>query len=180
MALKPVTAPGGGRPFAAWRIVVWLVMLLSGAALVLNAFAVFMVSQAWLTLSPEAIANGPDPRVTLAWSVGYAVVAFITVALSLGTLRWREWGRAGLRIVALLLAAWAVYTAWVGYDQWRQIGVVLSQPGLPPLWLAQAERRRTILLVGVILKAITVPTLAWLSWRLGSLRVREQFGQVAI
>lgn len=180
MALKKLAAPGGGRPFAPWRIVVWLVMLLAAAGFVLNGYAVVMIGQAVVSMSAEAIANGPDPRVQLAWAIGYTLIAFVVMVFALSTLRWREWARSGLRIVALVLVAWAAYTAWIGYDQWQQMGVVLSQPGLPAEWVAIAGKHRAILLIGVVLKLVSVPVLGWLAWALGSVKVREQFGQMAL
>lgn len=180
MALRKLTPPGGGRPFAPWRIVVWLMMLLAAAGFVLNAYAAVVIGQAVAGMSADAAANGPDPRVALAWTLGYVLVAFVVMVFALGTLRWREWARSGLRIVAVLLVAWAAYTAWVAFTQWQQMGVVLSQPGLPPELLAMAGKHRTILLIGVVLKAVSIPVLAWLAWALGGVRVREQFGQVAL
>ncbi|KAF1008216.1 MAG: hypothetical protein GAK28_01195 [Luteibacter sp.] len=179
--LKKITAPGVVPAFAPWRIVVWLVMLLSAVGFVLNGYAAVIFGKAVVALTPEALANGgPDPRIGLAWSLGYVVGAFIVMALALGTLRWREWGRTGLRIVAVVLLLWAAYTAWVAFDQWRQLGAVLTQPGLPAELLAMGQKHRTILLLGLSLKLVSVPVLGWLAWRLGTLRVREQFGQFAL
>lgn len=180
MALKKLTAPGGGRPFAPWRILVWLVMLLAAAGFVLNTYAAVVIGGAVTAMSAEAASQGPDPRVALAWTVGYLLAAFVVMVFALSTLRWREWARSGMRVIALLLVAWAAYTAWVGYDQWQQMGVVLSQPGLPAPLLEMAAKHRTILLIGVVLKLVSIPVLAWLAWALGSVKVREQFGQVAL
>jgi hypothetical protein len=41
-------------------------------------------------------------------------------------------------------------------------------------------KARSILLVGIVLKAISVPVLAWLAWALGSVSVRQQFAQPAL
>lgn len=181
MPARKLSAPGGGHPFAVWRIVVWLVMLLSAVGFVLNGYAVYVFGQSIGALSPEAIAAGAaDPRIALAWSLGYALAAFGVMALALATLRWREWGRTWLRPVALLLMAWAAYTAWVAFGQWQQLGAVLGQPGLPPELLAMGARHRMMLFVGLSLKVVSVPVLGWLSWKLGTVRVREQFGQYAL
>lgn len=169
------------RPFAPWRIVVWLVMLLAAVGLVINTYASVILAKAVGAVSAEAIAAGAgDPRVGMMWSLAYALAAFVVVAVALGTLRWRDWGRRAMRLVALLLLVWSAYTAWGAFDQWRQLGVVLTQPGLPAELLATGEKHRTILLVGLLLKAVSVPVLGWLSWALGSVRVRQQFGYVPL
>ena len=176
-AAKGVKRP---RPFAPWRIVVWLVMLLAAAGFVINSYASILIGHAVGAVSGDAIAAGAaDPRIGLIWSLAYALAAFFVMALALGTLRWREWGRRAMRVVALLLMVWAAYTAWVSYDQWQQLGAVLSQPGLPADLLMAGEKHRTILLIGLILKVVSVPVLAWLSWVLGSVSVRQQFAPVS-
>lgn len=172
-AAKGVKRP---RPFAPWRIVVWLVMLLAAVGFVINSYAAIVIGHAVGSVSADAIAAGAaDPRLGLLWSLAYALAAFFVMAVSLGTLRWREWGRRAMRVVALLLLVWAGYTAWVSFDQWSQLGTVLSQPGLPADLLAAGEKHRTILLIGLVLKVVSVPALGWLSWMLGSVSVRQQF-----
>ena len=169
------------RPFASWRIVVWLVMLLAAVGLVINTYAALVLARAVGAVSAEAIAAGAgDPRVGMMWSLAYALAAFAVVVVTLGTLRWREWGRRAMRVVALLLLVWSAYTAWVSFDQWQQLGVVLAQAGLPPELLAAGEKHRTILLVGLVLKAVSVPVLGWLSWVLGSVGVRQQFARLPL
>jgi hypothetical protein len=169
------------RPFAPWRIVVWLVMLLGAVGFVINTYASVVLAGAIGAVSAEAIAAGAgDPRVGMLWSLAYALAAFVVVAVALGTLRWREWGRRAMRVVAVLLLLWSAYTAWVSFDQWRQLGVVLGQPGLPAELVAMAGKHRTILLVGFVLKVVSVPVLAWLAWALGSVRVRQQFARLPL
>jgi len=177
------TVKGGhrARPFAPWRIVVWLVMLLAAVGFVINAYGCIIAAHAIGAMSAEAIAAGaPDPRILMAWSLGYTVGAFAVMVLALGTLRWREWGRRSMRIVAGVLAVWAIYTAYVAFHQWQEIGVALGQDGVPPELLVRATKARSILMVGIVLKAVSVPVLAWLSWVLGSLSVRQQFVQPAL
>ena len=169
------------RPFAPWRIVVWLVMLLAAAGFVINTYASVLIGHAIGAVSADAIAAGAsDPRIGLMWSLAYALAAFFVMAVALGTLRWREWGRRAMRAVALLLLVWAAYTAWGSYDQWNQLGAVLSQPGLPADLLAAGEKHRTILFIGLVLKTVSVPVLAWLSWALGSVSVRQQFAPTSL
>jgi glucan phosphoethanolaminetransferase (alkaline phosphatase superfamily) len=178
---KTVRGARRARPFALWRILVWLVMLLAAVGFVINAYGAVIAANAIGNLSPEAIAaGGPDPRILMAWSLGYTFGAFAVMVLALGTLRWREWGRRWMRPVAGVLAVWAIYTAGVALHQWQEIGVVLGQAGLPPELLVQGTKARSILFVGIVLKAVSVPALAWLAWVLGSVSVRQQFSQPAL
>ncbi|NID16129.1 hypothetical protein [Luteibacter yeojuensis] len=169
------------RPFASWRIVVWLVMLLAAVGFVINTYASVVLANAVGAVSAEAIAAGAgDPRIGMIWSLAYALAAFAVIVVSLGTLRWRDWGRRAMRVVALLLLVWSAYTALVAFDQWRQLGEVLGQAGLPAQLLAVGQKHRTILLVGLALKAVSVPVLGWLAWVLGSLGVRQQFARLPL
>jgi hypothetical protein len=178
---KPLKGARYARPFAPWRIVVWLVMLLAAVGFVINSYGAVIAAHAIGAMSPEAIAaGGPDPRILMAWSLSYAVAAFAVMVLALGTLRWREWGRSAMRVVAGVLAVWAVYTGAVAFHQWQEIGVVLGQAGLPPDLMVGGMKARSVLLVGIVLKAISVPVLAWLTWALGSVSVRQQFAQPAL
>jgi hypothetical protein len=173
--------PVRGRPFALWRIVVWLVMLLAAVGFVINGYAAVVFGRAAAAMSEADIgAANMNPWVAMAWSVGYAVAAFATMAIALATLRWRERARQAMRVVALVLAAWAVWTAWIAFGQWQQLGVVLGQAGLPPDLLAEGVKHRNILLLGLALKAVSVPVLAGLSWVLGTIKVRQQFAAPAL
>ena len=168
------------RPFAPWRIVVWMVMLLAAGGFVVNAYTAVIVAQLLHEAPPEAVSNGPDPHVALAWAVGYSLAAFLVMVVSLSTLRWMGWARDAMRVLALLLLVWAAYTGYVMFGQWEQIGAVLSQPDLPADLVHGAQRQRTIMLVVILLKAVSVPLLAWLGWALGTARVRQQFASLTL
>jgi hypothetical protein len=156
-------------------------MLLAAVGFVINTYASVALAHAVGAISAEAIAAGAgDPRIGMMWSLAYALAAFVVVVVALGTLRWRDWGRRAMRVVALVLLVWSAYTAWVAFDQWQQLGAVLTQPGLPAQLLALGQKHRMILLVGLVLKAISVPVLGWLAWILGSLGVRQQFARVPL
>jgi hypothetical protein len=172
-------APPRGRPFAVWRIVVWMVMLLAAVGFVINGYAAVVFGQNALAMS-DPVAPDSDPRIALAWSVGYALAAFATMAVALAALRWREGARKAMRVIALVLAVWAAWTAWMAFGQWQQLGVVLGQAGLPPDLLMAGMKHRNILFIGVLMKAVSVPVLAWLSWVLGTLGVRQQFSAPAL
>lgn len=168
------------RPFASWRIVVWLVMLLAAGGFVVNAYAAVVMAGAIGSLKGELPPGVTDPRIQLAWAIASSLLAFATMAVSLSTLRWMGWARDAMRVLALVLAVLAIYTGYVMYAQWQQVGALLAQPGLPEQILAGLARQRTIMLVALILKVVSVPVLAWLFWVLGTPRVRRQFAPSAL
>ncbi|HVI54617.1 MAG TPA: hypothetical protein VM621_06160 [Luteibacter sp.] len=177
---KAVKGPRRARPFALWRIVVWMVMLLAAVGFVINANAAIVAAGAIGSFSPEAAAGAPDPRLFMAWALVTTFGAFAVMALALGTLRWREWGRSYLRIAAGVLVVWAIVTALLAFRQWQAIGMELGQPGLPPDLMLRDMKMRSILVVGIVLKIVSVPVLAWLAWVLGRSSVRQQFAPAVL
>ncbi|HET7266507.1 MAG TPA: hypothetical protein VFJ15_00195 [Oleiagrimonas sp.] len=158
---------------AIWRVVTWLVLLLA-------IFGVFQYSvHAWRV--GAAVAAGAPEAATraLAWDVAYLVVACVTLSAAAGTLLWRGWARPVLRIVAGLLALWLLVTAimlgvdWVSFSRHSQ--ELMAQPHMGDTVRALRERVRNTYLVAIVLKAVAVPVLAWLAWRLGVPSVRAQF-----
>lgn len=178
---KAIRGARHSRPFAPWRIVVWVVMLLAAMGFVINGFTAVLSAHALGATNGEPPpAGAPDPRWLLLWSLTYTLAAFVVIAIALGTLRWREWGRRALRIVAIALVVWCAWTAWMSYGGWQAIGAQLAQPGLPDDVVARLTKERSILMVGLWLKAMSVPVLGWLAWALGSVGVRQQFATPAL
>jgi hypothetical protein len=85
-----------------------------------------------------------------------------------------------MRIAAGVLAVWAIVTAVIAFQQWQAIGTELGQGGLAPEQVLRDLKLRSILVVGIVLKTVSVPVLAWLAWALGSVPVRQQFAQPAL
>ncbi|MBB3227872.1 hypothetical protein FHW69_002504 [Luteibacter sp. Sphag1AF] len=173
MVLAANKAQKRARPFAAWRMVTWLVMLLAGVGFILNVRSVMMVGNMM-----EGLANvpgTPDPRVALAWAVGYAVFAFIVIVMCLAALRWRPWARNGMRVVSAVLLVWAAVTAGLAFRQCFELTALMTGGTLPPEAIAAVGYARAIILTSGILKAISVPLLGWLIWQLGRAPVRAQF-----
>jgi hypothetical protein len=178
---KAVKGARRARPFALWRIVVWLVMLLAAVGFVINANGAIIAAGAIGTFSAESAAAGsPDPRIFMAWALVTTFGAFAVMVLALGTLRWREWGRSSMRVAAGVLVVWAIVTAVFAFRQWQAIGLELGQADLQPTLMLRDMKMRSILVVGIVLKAVSVPVLAWLAWVLGSVSVRQQFAQPAL
>jgi len=164
------------RP-AIWRIVTWLVLLLA-------AFGILQYSvHAWRVAAALDAARSSTDRASLtgmlAWDIVYLVAACITVTASAGVLFRRPWARPMLRVVAGILALWFLVTAIQMAAHWsslsNQSAMLLSQSTLNDAAHAFLERVQRRYLVAMILKAIAVPVMAWLAWRLGTPAVRAQF-----
>jgi hypothetical protein len=143
-----------GRPsgFAVWRLVVWLLLLLAGYAAV-----------QYLRLAEYA----------------YLAAACAVVVICAGCLLRQGWGRDAMRVAALLLALWAAFTGasmlahWDQFEQLRQ--QAQAQPQLADMALMMVERVRRSYQIVLAAKALAVPVLLWLAWRLGRPEVRAQF-----
>jgi len=166
------TVPTSRRP-AVWRVLTWLVLLLAIFGVLQYAVHAWRVGAAVLAGAPDAATRA------LAWDVAYLVVACVTLTASAGTLLWRGWARPVLRVVAGLLALWLLVTAillgmdWMSFNQHSQ--VLLAQPDMADTVRAVSKRISNTYLVAIVLKAVGVPILAWLAWRLGVPSVRAQF-----
>ncbi|HET7359914.1 MAG TPA: hypothetical protein VFJ04_07185 [Rhodanobacteraceae bacterium] len=167
-----VSSPVAPR-FAPWRIVCWVLLLL--AALGILQYA----DHAWRVGSLLHAGADPALRRMLAWDVAYLAGACITLGATAGALLRREWARRLLRVVAVLLALWALATGIAVLAQWSAFQHVsaqlLARPGTTAddrIVLAHARR---VFIAGTALKLVAVPVLAWLAWRLGVPGVRSQF-----
>lgn len=171
-------APPRGRPFAAWRIVVWLVMLLAAFGFVSSGAMAVALVQA-ISGAGSAPADARHALVIqLIWTGVTVAIAFPVMVIALATLRWREWARKALRVASLALiivACWTAWTAWGAKGILEQQIAMGMQAGAPPEAIAKAMKDHSILLVAIVLKVVSVPVLAWLAWMLGSVRVRQQF-----
>ena len=146
------TVAGGALPrFGAWRVGTWIVLLLAAFGGVLY------------------LRHGDWP---------YLVGAFAVLIACAGCILRQPWARQALRVVALLLALWALATGGLMLAQWGQFATArahaLSQPQ-PELALLVIEQARRSFLLGLALKALLVPLLLWLAWQLGRPSVRAQF-----
>lgn len=142
--------PGAPR-FGAWRVGSWIVLLLA-------AFGGVLYLQ-----------HGDYP---------YLAGALAVIAVCAGSILRQPWARQALRVVALLLAAWALATGGLMLAQWHQFDLArahaLSQPQSQLLLLVIEQARRSFLL-GLVFKALLVPLLLWLAWQMGRPAVRRQF-----
>lgn len=163
------------RTPAPFRIVVWLVLMLAGWGMlqyVVHASAV-------LRLLDRQVAGRGALWTMLAWDALYLFVAGATVAASAGVLMWRAWARRLLRGLSFVLAAYSLASAVLMFAQWHSYSLAsadliahAADPDLARSLFAQARR---ITMTGLALKLLSVPLMAWLGWRLGTLSLVQRF-----
>lgn len=178
MPTSPSTGATSRFRLEIWRIVTWLLLLLA-------IFGILQYSgHAWrvVTLMRAGGADGHAPLTgMLAWDAVYLLVACVTVTAAAGALLRRTWARPVLRVVAAVLSAWLLVTAimlvahWNSFSNHSAAYLAQSRPGDAGRALLEHMRRRY--LVAIVLKAIGVPVLAWLAWRLGVPAVRDKFAR---
>ena len=143
--------PAASSRFAAWRVLTWIVLILAALGGVLY------------------LRHGDWP---------YLAGAFAVIVACAGCILRHPWARQALRVVALLLALWALATGGLMLAHWSQFADArahaLAQPQ-PELLLLVIEQARRSFLLGLVLKALLVPLLLWLAWQLGRPAVRAQF-----
>ncbi|HET6588225.1 MAG TPA: hypothetical protein VFG67_10710 [Oleiagrimonas sp.] len=171
--------PGEARPRprpAVWRIVTWLVLMLAMFGILQYSVHAWHVAAA-LDAAPSA--DRASLTGMLAWDILYLVVACITVSASAGALFRRAWARPVLRVVVGVLALWLLVTAIQMAAHWsslsNQSALLMSQSTMSDAGRMLLERIQRRYLIAMILKAVGVPVLAWLAWRLGTSAVRAQF-----
>lgn len=167
-----------GRAFAVWRVVVWLVLLLAafGCVQYFSHAELLWTQREVLASNHEASAA---LHVMLAWDISYLLAACALIVLCAGCILRQAWARPALRLAAALLALWMLASGVAMLVQWpafeRASTDALGQlHGDAALLQALMHARRTYL-AALVLKAVAVPVLLWLSWRLGVPMVRAQF-----
>lgn len=164
------------RWLALWRVVVWAMLLLAAFGVLQYAGHAWRV---WHMFGQTVATHHTALWRMLCWDGGYLLLAGLTVTVSVGTLMQREWARRGMRVLAPLLALWALSTGVLLLLQWGRFHhaeqMLLAQPGISSAGRAAIAHARRSLITGVVLKFVSVPVLAWLGWRLGRTSVRGQF-----
>jgi hypothetical protein len=140
------------RRFAVWGIAPWILLLLAALGCV------------------QYLQHG---------EYIYLAAAVVVVVVCAGCILRQSWARNGLRVVALLLAVWALVTGVLMLQQWDTFGLArqhaLAQPQLSDFALWMIARAQRTWEVGLALKAAAVPLLLWLAWQMGRPAVRAQF-----
>jgi hypothetical protein len=109
----------------------------------------------------------------------YLAAAAVVIVVCAGCILRQSWARSTMRVLAVLLALWALVTGvqmlqqWGDFEHARQAAQAQPQLGEVALWMiARAQRTYE---VGLALKAAAIPLLVWLSWQLGRPSVIAQF-----
>lgn len=175
---------GDARPsaFAAWRIVVWLMLLLAAFGCLQNAthgLHLWDALSANATLSDDATSQ---LHRMLAWDVGFFIAASVTVVVCAGTILHQGWARPVLQVVAVALAlAWGLVGGMASLSHWHDfssaIALTNAQAPLDAAHQAAFDHLRRTFMVSLSLRALAVPVLLWLAWYLGRPQVRAQFRQ---
>lgn len=164
------------RGFAAWRIVVWLILLLAafGCVQYLGHMQLLWGHRHGLSATDSATLHG-----MLAWDVAYFAGAFVLIVLCAGCILRQAWARTPMRIACGVLALWALVSGVMMLRQWSQFDqasadALAQLAGDPRLQQAVAQARR-VYRITLGMKAVAIPLLLWLAWRLGTPAARQQF-----
>jgi hypothetical protein len=109
----------------------------------------------------------------------YLAASFVAIIVCVGAIMRHEWARSAMRVVALLIALYALVSGiamlmeWDTFERMRQ--AALANPQFAADLTMMIERAKRVFLVALTLKAISIPCLLWLAWVLGRPAVRAQF-----
>ena len=177
MAVTVRAEPGSNaRGFAAWRVLVWLMLLLAafGSVQYLSHAQLLWAHRAGL--SPD---DGAALQRMLAWDIGYLLAAFVLIVLCAGCILRQAWARVPLRVACAVLALWALVSGGMMLAQWPQFhrasADALAQLGHDDVLRSAVVHARRVYRITLALKAVAIPVLLWLAWRLGTPAVRTQF-----
>lgn len=149
-----LTRAGAGRVrrFSLWMTVVWIVMLFAALGAV------------------QYLKHAEYP---------YFLASVAVIAVCAGCILRLRWALPTMRVVAWVLAVWALVTAVLMLRQWGDFEVARqhaqSQPQLRELALWMVARAQRTWEVGLALKVVAIPVLLWLGWQSGRSSVRAKF-----
>ena len=166
------------RGFAPWRVVVWLLLLLAAFGCVQYVGHAELL---WGQRADVSAADGAALYGMLAWDAGYFVAAFAVIVLCAGCILRQAWARAPLRVACGLLTLWALFSGGSMLAHWPQFdrasADALAQLRNDELMRNAVLHARRVYRITLVLKAVAIPALLWLAWRLGVPTVRLQFHQ---
>jgi hypothetical protein len=152
MALTVRAEPSSAQRFAVWAMGPWILLLIAA-----------MGCLQYLQHAEYA----------------YLAAAMLIIVVCAGCILRQSWARSAMRVLAVLLALWALVTGVLMLQQWgdfaRARQDALTQPQLGELALWMIARAQRTYEVGLVLKAAAIPLLLWLSWQLGRPSVITQF-----
>lgn len=169
----------GADGFAFWRLVTWLILLLSAYGCLtygVHANEVWKVMRSVPTTNADDIAQ---LRGMLAWDVGYLVAAFALVVICAGAILRQDWSRPSLQVASVLLAIAAVVGGVSQAAKWHAFSQAVKATDAQTSLDTASEMALTHLhrsvLMAMGIRALAVPVLLWLAWWLGRPQTRSQF-----
>ena len=109
----------------------------------------------------------------------YLLASVVVIAVCAGCILKLRWARPTMQVLAVLLSLWSIATAVLMLHQWGEFEVARqhaqNEPQMRELALWMVARAQRTWQVGIALKALAIPALAWLAWQLGRAPVRAQF-----
>jgi len=109
----------------------------------------------------------------------YLAGAAVVIVVCAGCILRQSWARSTMRVLAVLLALWALATGVLMLQHWGEFArarqEALAQPQLGQLVLWMIDRSQRTYEVGLALKVLAIPLLLWLAWQLGRPSVIAQF-----
>ncbi|TAL75349.1 MAG: hypothetical protein EPN56_05245 [Rhodanobacter sp.] len=167
------SAPRGLMP---WRVAVWLLLLLAGFGCVQYLMHAQLL---WAQRARVSAADAGALNQLLAWDVGYFAAAFVLIVLCAGCILRQGWARAPLRVACAALALWMLASGGMMLARWSQFDQAsadaLTQFGADAKLHAAVAHARRVYRITLGLKALAVPFLGWLVWRLDTPAARAQF-----
>jgi len=167
----------GVSGFAAWRMVVWLLLLLAAFGCVQYVTHAQRVWDALQSLPPGA-EGASNLHVALAWDIGYLVAAFAVIVVCAGAILRQAWSRPALQVTAVLLALWALVSGATLLMQWQEFHQTVTAAqaaGDTGVFQLPLDRMQRNMQMAVAFKAVCVVAMLWLAWRLAQPSVRAQF-----
>lgn len=150
--IKVRSEVAGPRRFSMWSLALWVLLLLLAYG------------------GLQYLQHGDFP---------YLAATFVAIIICVGAIMRHEWARSAMRVVALLIALYALASGvailmhWGDLDRMRQ--AALANPQFADDLSMMLERTKRVYQIALALKAISIPFLLWLAWVLGRPAVRAQF-----
>lgn len=169
------------RGLIIWRIVVWLLLLVSAfgsVQYVQHMQSIWGQLQNPVSLQPSAV---DALHGMLGWDAGYLLVVFVLIVICAGCIMRQAWARPCMRVAAVVLAIWLLITGFLQLRDLQALGA--NSAGI----LAQAQQQGTVgaaqilahlqrgYQLALLFKAVGIIVLLWLAWKLGKPAVRAQF-----
>ena len=180
---RVITQEQTGRPrgLLAWRVLVWLLLLVSAFG---SVQYVQHMQKVWGQLQNPALLEPSEVNALhgmLGWDAGYLLVVFVLIVICAGCALRQAWARPCMRVAAVILVVWLLITGFLQLHDLQTLDV--DSAGM----LAQAQQHGTVdaaqilarlqrgYQLALVFKSVGVIALLWLAWKLGKPAVRAQF-----